>query len=134
MTGTGWLLDWPACHLRTAHQTCKGGVLQEMVECEQGKNMERAVVHHPDKGLVLQEMAEHKQMNINECQEALYHLDKGVGPDKVRVVQEMVEREQRKNKEREAEKAEKAKAASNASSSESGSDSKPEAKPADVKA
>ena len=48
-------------------------------------------------------------------------------------LQEMVEREQRKNKEREAEKAEKAKAASNASSS-SESDSKPEAKPADVKA
>ncbi|KAK9862303.1 hypothetical protein WJX84_001196, partial [Apatococcus fuscideae] len=49
------------------------------------------------------------------------------------MMKEMVEREQRKNKEREAEKAEKAKAASNASSS-SESDSKPEAKPADVKA
>lgn len=61
------------------------------------------------------------------------HLSNAHQTNKGMVLQEMVEREQRKNKEREAEKAEKAKAASNASSS-SESDSKPEAKPADVKA
>ena len=106
-------------------------VLRDRVKHGQRKNKEQEVIPHPDVAVVVQKMDERKQLIKKE----LHILTKGVDVETGVVLQEMVEREQRKNKEREAEKAEKAKAASNASSSsESDSDSKSEAKPADVKA